>query len=181
MIIAIWTTREPKINWIKEWIKETPYLSNIFNEIFFITEKISSDISDMPLSIEETMKWAKNRANNLQKKWIKADYYIWIEWWTSDFLWKKYIFWIVFVLNNDWEWHFWFSPMMEVPKLIENELYIKWKELWDIMWDLSWSLNIRSKNWSMWAWSDNMFTRKDEFSIAFKAAIAPFYNKYYQL
>ncbi|MBS8122221.1 DUF84 family protein [Candidatus Vampirococcus lugosii] len=181
MIIAIGTTREPKINGIKEGIKETPYLSNIFNEIFFITEKISSDISDMPLSIEETMKGAKNRANNLQKKGIKADYYIGIEGGTSDFLGKKYIFGIVFVLNNDGEGHFGFSPMMEVPKLIENELYIKGKELGDIMGDLSGSLNIRSKNGSMGAWSDNMFTRKDEFSIAFKAAIAPFYNKYYQL
>gem|GEM_PF-5962600 len=34
----------------------------------YILESVSSDISDMPLSIEETMTGAKNRAQNVKKK-----------------------------------------------------------------------------------------------------------------
>ena len=181
MKIAIWTLREPKIEWIKEWVNNTPYLKDISDQISYVLEKVPSDVSDMPLSIEETMKGAENRARNLQDKWIEADYYVWIEWWTTDFMWKKYIFWSVYILNSEWEWHFGLSPMMEVPKLVETELYVHWKELWDVMWELSWSVDIRSENWSMWAWSDDMFTRRDEFATAFKAAIAPFYNDYYKL
>jgi len=49
------------------------------------------------------------------------------------------------------------------------------------MGELSGNTNIRSENGSMGAWSDDMFTRADEFSAAFKAAIAPFYNEYYKM
>jgi non-canonical (house-cleaning) NTP pyrophosphatase len=59
-------------------------------------------VSDMPLSIDEIMLWAKNRANNLYKLWIEADYYIWIEWWTTKIWNKKYIWWIVYIKNNNW-------------------------------------------------------------------------------
>ena len=60
-------------------------------------------------------------------------------------------------------------------------LYEEWKELWPIMEELSWILDIRSENGSMWAWSDNMLQRKDEFVQAFQTAISPFFNKYYKL
>ncbi len=179
MKIAIWTLKTPKVEWIKAWFKSCPYFPWI--EAEYILESVPSDISDMPLSIEETMKWAKNRAQNVKKKWIVADYYIGIEGWTTDIMWKKYIGWIVYVENDKWEWHFWFSPMIEVPKLVEKKLYDEWLELGPVMSELSWITNIQSQNWSMWAWSDDMFTRKDEFEDAFKAAIAPFYNKFYKL
>lgn len=49
------------------------------------------------------------------------------------------------------------------------------------MGELSGRVDIRSENGSMGAWSEDMFTRKDEFSVAMKAAMAPFFNKYYKL
>jgi non-canonical (house-cleaning) NTP pyrophosphatase len=36
-------------------------------------------VSDMPLSIEENMKWAQNRAINAKKEINDADFYIWME------------------------------------------------------------------------------------------------------
>ena len=80
-----------------------------------------------------------------------------------------------------WEWHFWYSPFIEVPKLINHKLFIEKLELWPIMSELSGIVNIWSKNWSMWAWSDDMFTRSEQFELAFKAAISPFYNKFYKI
>lgn len=181
MKIAIWTLRAPKVEWIKQAVSESPYFSDIIEKVEYILSSVPSDISAMPLDIEETMLWAKNRAQNLIKSWIEADFYVWIEWWTTDIWWKKYIWWIVYVQNNLWDWHFGFSPMMEVPKLVEKMLYEEWKELWPIMWELSGKTDIRSENWSMWAWSEDMLTRSDEFRSAFHAAISPFYNKYYKL
>ena len=35
MKIAIWTTRAPKVNWIKEGVEKCPYLKN--EEIEYIT------------------------------------------------------------------------------------------------------------------------------------------------
>ncbi len=181
MKIAIWTTREPKVNWIKEWVNQCPYFKDIKEDIMYILEKVPSDISDMPISIEETITWAKNRAKNLIKKWIKADYYIWIEWWTYRVYDRAYIVWSVYIENSAWKWHYGFSSSMEVPKKVEKMLYEEKQELWPIMDKLSWEVNIWSKNGSMWAWSDDMFTRKGEFTDAFKAAISPFYNEYYNL
>ena len=180
MKIAIWTTRAPKVNWIKEWIFKCPFFKDIDN-IEYILEKAPSDIPDMPLDIEETMLWAKNRVKNLKKIWIEADYYIWIEWWTTKLWEKKYIWGIVYIEDNHWKWHFWFSPMMEVPSKVEKMLYEEGLELWPVMWELSWKTDIRSENWSMWAWSNDMLTRQAEFVSAFQAAISPFFNKYYKL
>lgn len=179
MKIAIWTTRTPKVEWIKKWVNECPFFNWI--EVEYILESVSSDISDMPLSIDETMLWAKNRARNLKKSWIIADFYIWIEWWTTSIWEKKYIWWIVYIEDNNGKWHYWFSPMMEVPKIVEKKLYIDWLELWPVMWELSWKTDIRSENGSMWAWSNDMLTRVAEFTSAFQAAISPFFNDYYKM
>ena len=46
--------------------------------------------------------------------------------------------------------------------------------------ELSGKVDIRSENGSMGAWSEDMFTRKDEFEVAMKAAMAPFFNKFYE-
>lgn len=71
--------------------------------------------------------------------------------------------------------------MIEVPEKIDALLYVDGLELGKIMGDLSGNVDIRSQNGSMSAWSDDMFTRNDEFSVAFRAAIAPFFNPYYRL
>lgn len=181
MKIAIWTLRAPKVEWIKQAVSESPYFSDIIDRVEYILSSVPSEISAMPLSIEEFMLWAKNRAQNLIKTWVQADFYVWIEWWTTDFWWKKYIWWTVYIEDNNKKWHYWFSPFMEVPKIVEDKLYIEKLELGPIMWDLSGKTDIRSENWSMWAWSEDMITRSEEFRVAFHAAISPFYNKYYKL
>ena len=70
---------------------------------------------------------------------------------------------------------------MEVPEAIAHKLYVEHLELVPIMAELSGKTDIRSENGSMGAWSEDMLTRKDEFESAFKAAISPFYNKYFKL
>lgn len=180
MKIAIWTTRTPKVEGVKQGILECPYFENK-NNIEYILEKVPSDISDMPLSIEETMQGAKNRAKNLVKLGIDADFYIGIEWGVNVVWEKSYLWWVMYIENKDNEGHFGFSPFMEIPKEVHRLLFEEWKELGPIMWELSGKTDIRSENGSMWAWSEDMLTRKDEFSAAFKAAISPFYNEYYKL
>lgn len=71
--------------------------------------------------------------------------------------------------------------MVEVPNLVDQKLYQEKMELGPVMGELSGKVDIRSENGSMGAWTDDMFTRADEFSAAFRAAIAPFYNAYYRL
>ena len=71
--------------------------------------------------------------------------------------------------------------MVEVPQEVDRLLYIEKKDLGAVMGELSGRVDIRSNEGSMGAWTDGMLVRSNEFSEAFKAAIAPFYNAYYKL
>ncbi|MDD2745344.1 MAG: inosine/xanthosine triphosphatase [Candidatus Gracilibacteria bacterium] len=181
MKIAIGTERAPKVDGIKAGVAACPYLVDFADSMEYILKSVSSDIASMPLSIEETMKGAQNRAQNLIKEGIDADYYIGIEGGTTDVLGKKYLGGVVYIQNKSGEGHFGFSPHMEVPEFVEHKLYGEGLELGPIMAELSGKTDIRSENGSMGAWSADMLTRRDEFESAFKAAISPFYNPYFKL
>lgn len=181
MKIAIGTLRAPKVEGIKEAIAVCPYFSEVKNNIEYILQNVSSDVPGMPLSTEEIMKGAKNRADNLFKAGIQADYYIGIEGGTTRLDGRAYIHGCVYVRDSGGTGHYGFSAMISVPKLVEKRLYEEGLELGPVMGELSGRIDIRSENGSVGAWTDDMFTRKDEFGTAFKMAIAPFYNKYYRL
>jgi len=178
MKIVIWTKSPPKVAAIEEAVNKCKYFN--WEKIYIESIKVKSEVNDMPLTIDENMLWAKNRAENSMIEISDADFYIWMEWWTS-YIWdKSYLFWVVYILNKNWEWHFWFSNMMEVPYFFEKELYQNWKELWEILEKATWIEDASKKNWAFWAWSDNILTRKDQFMSAFLSAIPGFYNEFYK-
>ncbi|MDD2891585.1 MAG: inosine/xanthosine triphosphatase [Candidatus Gracilibacteria bacterium] len=181
MKIAIGTTSSPKVAGVQEAVAVCPYFKDIRDTIEYVLEKVPSDVSDMPLSLEVTLEGARNRAMNLRKKGIEADFYVGIEGGVWSVLDKKVLGGTIYIMNKAGEGHFGISQVMEVPSLIEKMLYEEGKELGPVMEALKGSVHSRSEEGSMGAWSDNMLVRKDEFSLAFKAAIAPFYNEYYRL
>ncbi len=178
MKIIIWTKSPPKVKAIEEAIQKCVYFKNKKIEIDSI--KVESWISDMPISIEENMEWAKNRALNCKKE-KEADFYIWMEWGTNIVWEKAYLFWVVYILDNDWNGHFGFSNMMEVPEFFKQKIYEENLELWPILSEVTKEENASKKWWAFGHWSDGMYTRKDQFVLAFLSAIVPFYNKYYKL
>jgi len=181
MIIAIGTTSSPKVAGVQEAIAVCPYFDNNRENIEYILEKVPSDVADMPLSLEVTLEWARNRAMNLRKNWIEADFYVGIEGGVWSVLDKKVLGGTIFIIDKKGEEHFGISQVMEVPPILEKMLYEEGKELWPAMEALKGSVHSRSEEGSMGAWSDNMLVRKDEFTLAFKAAISPFFNEYYKL
>jgi len=178
MKIAIGTKSPPKVAAIEEAIKKCVYFKWI--EVELISKKVDSDISDMPLTTEENMTWAKNRAENTSKI-TDADFYIGMEWWTTRIWEKAYLFWVVYVLDNAWKWHYGMSNLMEVPMVFDDRIYNKAEELWPVLQELTGVESASKKTWAFWHWSDDMLTRKDQFLLAFISAIVPFYNKYYKL
>ena len=177
--IVIWTKAPPKVNAIEECIKNSPYFK--WEKVELIPLSVDSWISDMPLSIDEDMQWAKNRAIECQKEIPDGDFFVWMEWGTTIFGDKAYLFWVAYIMNSKWEWHYWISPMMEVPKLFKKRLYENQEDLWKVLSEVTWIENASKKNWSFWAWSDDTLTRKDQFMLAFYTAIPAFFNKYYKL
>ncbi len=55
MRIAIGTTSSPKVAGVKEAIAVCPYFDGDRDSIEYILEKVSSDVTDMPLSLEVTL------------------------------------------------------------------------------------------------------------------------------
>lgn len=177
MKIIVWTKNPAKLKAIETASKKCIYFK--WQKIEVIWEKIESWVSDMPISLEENMNWARNRANNLKNKWIKWDFYVWMEGWTNQVLGETFLFWVVYLLDRNWNWNFWISNMMKVPDNFTKRIYENWEELWPILSEVTWEKDASKKNWAFWAWSDNMITRWDQFTLAFLSAIVPFYNKYY--
>lgn len=176
--IAIWTVSPPKVNAIKEAVENCLYFG--WKEIEYISQKVPSDVSDMPISLEENIAWAKNRANNI-KKLVEADYYIGMEWWTTLIWEEAFLFGVVYIMNNSWEWHIWISNMMKVPNYFQKRIYEDKEELWPILSEITKEENASKKGWAFAHWSDDMLTRKDQFVLAFTSAVVPFYNKYYKM
>ena len=176
--IVLWTKSPPKVKAIEEAIEKCVYFKN--KDIEIIPLKVSSWISDMPISEEENMLWAKNRAENCKKE-IEADFYVWMEWWTTIIWNKAYLFWVVYILDNSWKWHYWFSNKMEVPEFFRQKIYDENLELWPVLSEVTKEENASKKWWAFAHWSDDMLTRKDQFVLAFLSGIVPFFNKYYKI
>jgi inosine/xanthosine triphosphatase len=180
MKIAIGTLRAPKIDGIKEGVAKCPYFDAVRENIEYITRDVSSDIPHMPRTFAETMQGAKNRARNVRALVPDADYSIGIEGGTSYIEETPFLYGCVYIENSAGEGHYGLSPMVEVPPACTRMIYEEGKELGPVMEELSGIVDIRSTNGSMGAWTDDMFTRKDEFVVAFQAGIAPFFNAYYR-
>jgi len=181
MKIAISSIKTPKVNAVKNVINNCKYFKPILDEIEYLPKSVNSGVSDMPMTIEETMAWAKGRVDNLRKEIDDAAYYFWIEWWVMQVWNMWFLWWVVYTENNDSsQGHYWLTPFMEIPVAIMDRL-LKWEDLWPLMSELSWVENLRNKQWVLWVWSDWMLDREHSFEEACKAAIAPFFNRYYHI
>ncbi len=122
LTFAVGTTRTPKVNGIKSGLEECAiHYEALRGESNFICQKTESGVSDMPLSIEEVMLGAENRALNLKESGVTADYYVGIEGGTTRIGKKAYLFGAVYVLNRSGEGHFGVSPMIEVDGGISSK------------------------------------------------------------
>ncbi len=183
MILAIWTKSPPKVRAIETASEKCVYFK--WEEIKIISEKVESWVWDMPISLEENIQWAKNRANNikilLESQNKTADFYIWMEGWTQ-LIWKQwFVFWVVYIINSDWEEHFSVSNLVELPQFFQTKIYDEQADLWPILAEVTKNLSASEQWWAFWYWTDNMLTRKTQFEVGFIWAISPFYNKYYKL
>jgi non-canonical (house-cleaning) NTP pyrophosphatase len=90
--------------------------------------------------------------------------------------------WVVYIESQEGIGHYGYSYHLEVPQKVAEFLY-DWKsrDLEQIMHLLGAPENIGDNWWSPSEWSDGMLIRKDEFIFAAQAALAPFFNKYYQI
>ncbi|MDD2515665.1 MAG: inosine/xanthosine triphosphatase [Candidatus Gracilibacteria bacterium] len=178
MKIAIGSTRGPKVEGVKLGVIECPYFKG--QEVEFLTFKVESGVSDMPLSFNETMLGAKNRAEILKKSGIEADFYVGLEGGASMIGEKAYLFGVGYIESQNGEGHFGISNMIEIPKKIETALYKEKKELCNVINELSGKTGVKDNGGTFYELTDGMFERTDEFKKIFELAISPFFNQFYK-
>lgn len=190
MKIAIWSTNEDKISWIKLWLetlKSWELITSLneyqiairkiiqkeFNtEITLDSYKTESWVSDLPKSLDEILLWARNRALHLIRNWIGADYYVWTEWWTHDILDTTFLYSTVCVINSSWNMHYWTSNWIELSRSLANKIK-SWVDLSAAFIEEHKSIPSWSISWALSMWE---FSREKQFMDAFNSAIKPFYN-----
>jgi len=174
--VAIATNSVPKSIGVKKAFLESPFFSKEdHNKIEFVLLGMPSGVSDMPLSEEETNRWAKNRVKTLREKIIDADYYVGVEWWSWKIGDDYFLFWSSYIENKKWEWHIAISAKVEIPCIIWEEMFITKKELSVIMEELTGKKNIKHENGTIGLLSHNLLPRDKAFTDATSLALARFF------
>jgi non-canonical (house-cleaning) NTP pyrophosphatase len=179
MHFAIGTTNKPKSEAVEQVLTTSSYTS----WATFSNHRVSSGISDMPLSLREIRTWAQNRAVYCREEYPDADYYVGMEGWVyQDYEGENYwIMGVVYIENQAGEWHYGYSYHLEIPPRVVALLTDgRGLDLEQIMHSLGAPENIGDAGGSPSHWSDGMLVRKDEFIYATQAALAPFFNQYYR-
>ena len=180
MHFAIGTRNTPKSEAVEYVLSTSPYTP----WATFSNHSVPSGVSDMPTTLAELRTGAWNRAVNVRRECPHADYFIWMEGWVyTDTLWENYwLIGIVYIENRDWEWYYWYSCHLQVPKRVVEGLFDgRWRDLEEVMHSLGSDPAIGDKKGSYSEWTDAMLTRREQFIMATQCALAPHFNRYYTL
>lgn len=185
MRIAIGSTRGPKVDAAREVITLLTlrgYLEGI-GQPEFIERAAESGVTSMPLSLEEVMAGARNRADNLRHALtmenVTADFYVGMEG--------------GFVMAGRGEARSWFlqnwayvsdgkrgsfgaGGALFLPKSIVHEVADRGRELAEVIDEFSNRSDVRSREGAWGILTRDLISRKDAFKIALLNAFAPFYN-----
>jgi len=186
MHFAIGSTNRTKIAACKAAVAEllTVFPEESENETRFTAIASQTDVADMPLSAEEIMKGALQRALFVYENVPDIDFAVGMEGG-------------VHLLSNpgrnaptaylqNWVYaydgrrgFFGSSPALPLPEVIRKALYEEGQELAEIIDTLSGQSDVRSKNGAFGTLTRDLITRTDSFKWAVIAALTPFRNKNY--
>ena len=182
LIVAVGSTRLAKVQAVQKAFETVG--KDLLGEkasVRLITLSVPSDVPDMPTSLVELMLGARNRAWNLQKSGIKADFYVGLE---GGFFQQKlgkdepvqtFLQGWAFVTNGTQE-SFGASYCAPVPEALVKAIYEDNLELGTIIDQFSGSKNVRDNQGAFGIFTLDILSRSDSFKTALIAALAPFYN-----
>ncbi|TFG96295.1 MAG: DUF84 family protein [Calditrichales bacterium] len=190
MIIGIGTNNPPKVNACKSVIYRLFPEFNGTRTPQFLSHKVPSGVSDMPMSQQEMMEGARNRARNLHQylldKEIQPDYVIGLE---GGFFHqvvngaKENCYFLqswVYVLDGS-RGHWGCSGGIPVPKKISDPVVDSRQELAVVIDQVSGKKNVRSEMGAVGILTNGIVNRQSFFENALEFAFAPFYNpKFYE-
>ena len=169
MKIIVTTENKAKIQAVQE------VLVSVWKEAEIIGEKFSSDILDQPMSEEEGVEGAINRAKNARDKYPEADYCIGMEGYVDTNKQGMFLAGVVAIMNLSGDTGVGFSAKMQLPDSIKEKIE-EGVELGPLVQNTMSDSNnaIRNFDGTNGILSKNLYNRVDEFKDATKCALVKF-------
>jgi inosine/xanthosine triphosphatase len=182
LIIAVGSVRKPKLAAVHEAIAA---LADNFSAgaIEIVAVEIASGVRDTPLSREESMRGARQRAETLQKmaqeevkKW---NYFVGLEGGLDSVMenGERCVFLESWAYVSDGtRGYFGRSGAVELPEALAEEVFVKGTDLSIAIDRFAGEAGIRDAQGAWGVLSANKITRQEAFRVALIAAFAPFFN-----
>lgn len=177
MKIIIATENKAKIQAIEEVLK------SIWDNLEIIGQKFPSQVSEQPLTEEEGINGALNRANNAKQAHPNADYFIGMEGYVDSNQYGMFLAGAVVIINNIGQIGIGISGKMQLPKNIKEKI-LSGQELGPIIKEIMQDTKgeIRHFQGTNGILTKGLYNRVDEFKDATQCALAKFispefYNK----
>lgn len=176
MIIRIASTRVPKVNGVKKAVEK---LMNRFHvpgmEVQFETMQGESGVSEMPLSLEETLTGARQRAESVFER-EKTDISVGVE--GGLYLIADKVFlqsWTCIFDGKDF--HYGGSGSLEIPQSLARDVFVNGQMLGDAIDAFSRQVDVRSNQGTFGVLTNDLVTREDSFELSAVNAFIPYFNK----
>jgi inosine/xanthosine triphosphatase len=182
--IAAGSTRRPKLNAVQEAADLFRCYFSADTTIEVHGYEVESGVSHTPLSREELMQGARQRAETLAARLAAtgdaANFYVGLEGGLDvvEEPGRRRVFLESWAYVADGErGHFGCSGSIEIPEALAEEVVIRGTELSVAIDDFAGQAGIRDAQGAWGVLSRNLILRQESFRVAVVAAFAPFYNR----
>jgi len=183
LIIAVGSTRKPKLAAVREAVDGMSDLLAAETSIEIVGVEVESGVNHTPLSCEESMRGARQRAEWLQqvakreaKPW---NYFVGLEGGLAvieDGERRVFLESWAYVSDGT-RGHFGRSAAVELPEALAEEVFVRGTELSIAIDQFAGEAGIRDAQGAWGVLSGNKITRQEAFRVALIAAFAPFFNQ----
>jgi inosine/xanthosine triphosphatase len=184
LIIAVGSTRKPKLAAVREAVDGMSDLLAAETSIEIVGVEVESGVNHTPLSRGESMRGARQRAESLQqvarqkaKPW---NYFVGLEGGLDSVIenGERRVFLESWAYVSDGvRGHFGRSGAVELPEALAEEVFVRGRELSIAIDQFAGEAGIRDAQGAWGVLSGNKITRQEAFRVALIAAFAPFFNR----
>src|SRR5258708_270637 len=184
LTIAVGSARKPKIGAVRDAVEGMKDLLPSATDIEIVGVEVQSGVNHTPLSCEESMRGARQRAESLHKmaddEGKNWNYFVGIEGGLDSVLenGERRVFLESWAYVTDGtRGHFGRSGAVELPDALAEEVFVRGTELSVAIDKFAGEAGIRDEQGAWGVLSANQITRQEAFRVALIAAFAPFFNE----
>ncbi len=183
MKIVLGSDRAAKIEAVRSSVARIATVDASWREVEIVAREVETGVAAMPLTDEELMRGARNRAEAasalLMKEGLSAQLYVGLEGGFHSFefegVWRTFLRGWAYATDGERS-SFGAAPSIMVPDSIARRVIEGRLALGEVMDEVAGEHDVRSRQGAWGVLSRDLLTRSQSFEAALIAAFAPFYN-----